>query len=271
MISSQQHSFDIALATQFSIEEAILIHHFQHWIRINKMAKRNFKDGRTWSYQTRREIAANFPYFSIDQVRRICDKLVEKGVIIQANYNKSVIDRTAWYAFVDEAAFKVDDESIQKMFTNGNFAKWTGKSAKWTGKSATSIPDTIPDAKPLPSEDIAAEAAPPPQKPERTTYGKWVQLSKEEFDKLRDFCGGTSSLHDIINELNDHISSTGSKYKDYASTIRNWHRRNQKWNLKKYLNKSKSFSDTSSARDSLEPVVLTSNSLADILNGASIG
>jgi hypothetical protein len=172
-ISSQHHSFDIALATQFSIEEAIIIHHFQHWIRINKVAGRNLKDGRTWTYQTKRDIAPHFPYFSYDQVRRICDKLVEKGVLLQGNYNKTKMDKTCWFAFSDEAAFQVDDDAIQKMFTIGNSAKSIGNSANSIGKSAKPIPDSIPYTK---TRDIESTVVSPPTHSLKSD--DWV--SKEE-------------------------------------------------------------------------------------------
>lgn len=64
--------------------------------------------------------------------------------------------------------------------------------------------------------------------PEVVIYGKYVKLSKGEFDALRELCGSTNVLSELINEINDYISSHGKKpYKDYAATIRNWWRRKQ--------------------------------------------
>lgn len=136
MTKSTHHSFDIELATEYGIVGAILIHHFQHWINHNMRCGKNRKQGRTWSYQTRKEIAAWFPYITEDQVRRETDKLVERGVLIKGNFNRSSIDKTIWWAFANE-----------EMFTTGNFANSTGKNAKWTGESAKAIPDTETDAK----------------------------------------------------------------------------------------------------------------------------
>lgn len=139
--SSQHHSFDIALASQYEIEAAILIHHFQHWIRINKMRGINFKDGRTWTYQTRKEIESHFPYFNFQVIRYWCDKLIEMGVLVTANYNKSPIDKTLWYAFVDEKAFGVDDESVNKFYNSKNVYE-SGKPQS-SAENRTPIPDTI--------------------------------------------------------------------------------------------------------------------------------
>lgn len=131
---SQHHSFDIALAAMYGVECAILIHHFQHWIRINRFAKRNIKEGHCWTYQTRKEIQAHFPYWSFDEIRRLCEKLVEIGVLITNNFNKSKVDKTLWYAFANEEAFGVDDESSNKFYERQNCLS--------KGKIATPIPDT---------------------------------------------------------------------------------------------------------------------------------
>lgn len=146
-LSSQHHSFDVRLARAFGMDGAVLIHHFQHWIRINRFAKRNIKDGRCWTYQTRREIQAHFPYLSFDEVRRTCEKLIALGVLVTGNYNKSKVDKTLWYAFVDEQAFGVDEENSNKFYERQNCPS-KGKSAFPEGKSATPIPDTKPNAKP---------------------------------------------------------------------------------------------------------------------------
>lgn len=107
------HSFDIELAVKLGDPNlAILVNHFQYWINLNKRLKRNFIDGRTWMYQTRNEIAAHFPYWSPDQIRRMTDKLVDLGILIKGNYNKHGFDKTIWYAFKNE-----------EIFTNDGFAK----------------------------------------------------------------------------------------------------------------------------------------------------
>lgn len=132
--SSSHHNFDVGLATQLgSIELAIIVAHFQYWINKNIELDRNFIEGRHWTYQTREEIAANFPYFSSDQVRRFTDKLVELKILKKGNYNKRSLDKTIWYSFENE-----------EMFTIGKSASSIGKSASPIGKFARAIPKSIP-------------------------------------------------------------------------------------------------------------------------------
>lgn len=102
---SIHHSFSTELAKKYGIEEAILIHHFQYWIAHNKNLNRNFKEGRTWSFQTIKEIQAWFPYMSPKSVLWTLNRLVELKILLKKNFNKNPIDKTSWYAFVDEDLF----------------------------------------------------------------------------------------------------------------------------------------------------------------------
>jgi len=125
------HSFNTELAKEYGMAEAVLIHHFQHWITVNQRLKRNHKEGRTWSYQTILEIEAHFCYLSNKQVRRILDKLVKTEVLIKGNFNKHAYDRTVWYAFKDENKF-LEGLNLSPKRANGN------------SQTGEPIPDTKP-------------------------------------------------------------------------------------------------------------------------------
>src|SRR5258706_235764 len=99
------HSFCVEYAQTYGIECAILINHFLFWISQNKAMNRNFHDGRTWMYQTQKEIAAIYPYWSRDKVQDLLKKLEEHGIIIRGNYNRTSLDRTTWFAFKNEEIF----------------------------------------------------------------------------------------------------------------------------------------------------------------------
>jgi hypothetical protein len=227
ILSSQHHSFDIALATKYGMECAVLIHHFQHWIRINRGAGRNIREGRAWTYQSRKEIALHFPYWSVDEVRRLGDKLVDMGVLLKGNFSKNKFDKTIWYAFVDEKAFKVDEES-QKMFTIGKTAKSIGKSANGCGKTAKCIntdtinTDTETQIETLPPNPLKKGEA---DKPPLVAYGSFVKLKESDYN---DFCHtyGQKKIDGLLEEINDWIASgRGKPYKDYAAGIRTWIRK----------------------------------------------
>ena len=154
-MKSLHHSFDIDLATEYGPEEAIVIHHFQHWIRLNRKRNKNFIENRTWSYQTLEEIADHFPYWTLEEVRTIVERLCfgqnrrsKKGiefspVLMKNNFNKAPFDKTSWYAFVDEDKFLNSKDSYER----GNAQMQTGKCPAPDGEMPTPIPDTKTDTK----------------------------------------------------------------------------------------------------------------------------
>lgn len=98
------HSFNIEIAQSYGVPAAILYNHFQYWIAKNLTNQKNFHDGRTWTYNTIRAFADQFPYLSVWDIRQALKKLIDGGVLMSGNYNKRKNDRTLWYCFTDEKA-----------------------------------------------------------------------------------------------------------------------------------------------------------------------
>jgi len=103
--SGQHFSVDVALAAIYGLHEAFLIHHFQHWIRVNRDRAVNLHEGRTWSYQTIQQIADHFPFLDYEQVKYAIEKLEKFGVLKKGNFNKDPMNKTNWYAFEDEQIY----------------------------------------------------------------------------------------------------------------------------------------------------------------------
>jgi hypothetical protein len=99
------HTFSVEHAVKYGIEEAILIGNFQFWLAKNRAEKRNFFDGRTWTYNTAAAFAELIPYFNAKQVYRLLTSLVDQGVILKGNFNDKASNRTQWFAFVKEDDF----------------------------------------------------------------------------------------------------------------------------------------------------------------------
>lgn len=96
------HSFSIELAEQYGILEAVLLNHFQFWITHNAANDVHYHDGRYWTFNTVKAFADLFPYASAKQIRTALNRLIDAGVLMTGNYNKTTYDRTLWYAFTDE-------------------------------------------------------------------------------------------------------------------------------------------------------------------------
>lgn len=101
-----QHIFDVDIATEYGILEAILIKNFYYWIIKNKANNTNYYDGCYWTYNSIKALKELFPYVSERQISKALKHLEEEKIIKIGNYNKSAYDRTCWYAF-DKSATSI--------------------------------------------------------------------------------------------------------------------------------------------------------------------
>lgn len=108
-----QHSFDVELAKEYGILEAILMQNIYFWIKKNKANKKHFYDDRYWTYNSRKAFSEMFPYASEKQIRRALEKLENLNILITGNYNKQWSDRTLWYSFSDIGLSIVQKRQMQ--------------------------------------------------------------------------------------------------------------------------------------------------------------
>ncbi len=94
-----QHSFDIDIATEYGLLEAILLNNLWFWIEKNRANNTNYYDGYYWTYNSTRAFAELFPYASSRKISNALKKLIDEEILITGNYNKVAYDRTLWYAF----------------------------------------------------------------------------------------------------------------------------------------------------------------------------
>lgn len=135
------YHFDVDHAVAYGVNEAIMISNLAYWINHNRANKKHLHDGRTWTYNSRGAFAELFPFWSERQVRGITESLIKQGVILTNNYNNIPMDRTLWYAFVDEAKFL-----ISPILHFGQMD--LTKKANAFAEKVTAIPDNKPDNKP---------------------------------------------------------------------------------------------------------------------------
>jgi hypothetical protein len=122
---SRHFSFDVQTATDYGVDEAIMIQNFIFWIEKNLANGKNHHDGRTWTYNTQQAFTFLFPFWSYKQIRRILDSLVKKDVLVTGNYNKTPFDRTLWYAFKDESGWLNIPDNHPKTLEDIDLSKRT--------------------------------------------------------------------------------------------------------------------------------------------------
>ena len=80
--------FDLDIAVEYGVDEAILMHNFIFWISKNKENGTNGHDGRTWTHQTIRELSEKFPFWTEKQIYRIVKSCVSQGLIRKGNFKR---------------------------------------------------------------------------------------------------------------------------------------------------------------------------------------
>lgn len=147
--SDTHHSFSVEIAIKYGLEQATLIHHFQHWIKLNrrKKSEKHFREGKWWMFQKRADIQATLPYLTEESIRHHCDELVKKNVLIKGNFNKFKIDKTIWYAFVDENEF-LGKEDSNNVYERGK-PQSSGENPNRSGENPNAIPDPNSNPKSL--------------------------------------------------------------------------------------------------------------------------
>lgn len=117
-----EHQFNVQLAKEYGIEEAILIHNMFFWINKNAVNNKHLYDGHYWTYNTQKALSDLFPYIHETKIQRSLKFLCECDFLIKGNFNKNKLDRTCWYAFSDKAISILQNEGydISKM-KNANY------------------------------------------------------------------------------------------------------------------------------------------------------
>lgn len=214
-LNAPAHSFNIFLASEYGIEEAILIQHFQFWILKNKDLGRNFHEGRTWTYETLQEIAAHFPYLSPKKVERLILRLLELKIIRKGNFNKNKFDRTVWYSFENEEMFAISRYREMEIPISGNANPDIGKCNKDT--------DTISISNHISDISISARAREPCGNVDKSIpRDQDVSTTQEEHAKLVYDHGEekTKKLYRRLAEWKMDTPKSQWKKNDYRSILR---------------------------------------------------
>lgn len=117
-----EHHFDVDIAKEFGIEEAVIINHFQFWLRKNSSNGTNFHDGRHWTFNSQKAMLELFPYLTEKMLRTAMSHLIDRGVLIDGNYSENKYDRTKWYAFADEEKWICQKRQMDSPKTANGFA-----------------------------------------------------------------------------------------------------------------------------------------------------
>lgn len=116
-----QHFFDIDIAKEYGLQEAIILNNLNFWILKNEANNKHFYDGNYWTYNSMKAFHQLFPYLTERKISYCLKKLEEKNLIKTGNYNKIAYDRTLWYAITDFGKSILQNSKMEKLnLSNGN-------------------------------------------------------------------------------------------------------------------------------------------------------
>jgi hypothetical protein len=207
------HIFNVEVAMQYGLSEAVIINNFQFWLNKNNSDGTHFYDGHTWTYNTTASLAKLFPYMTQRAVRYAIDNLVKNGVLIKGNYNKSAYDRTNWYAFNNEREWLYVAKHEVTKTANGSDEIVSSHLTK-TANGSDEIVQPIPDSKQqivnrMVNKDMSKSAfdefyAAYPRKENRANaLRSWLKISPSKH---------TMIIADVINRAEYHDSWSEKKF-----------------------------------------------------------
>lgn len=194
------HMFDTAIAEELSVNAAILFQHIAFWCIHSEANGTNYHDGFYWTYSSNKAFRKIFPYLSSSQIDTALKKLVEAGLVIRGNYNKSAYDRTIWYAVTKNGKSIYQKSKMEKKEIPNGFSE-----------NREPIPDIVPDIETNNSKDkgISAKRFTPP-----------TQEEVEEYTKEK---GYTISAERFIAYYESNGWKVGrNPMKDWRAAVRNW-------------------------------------------------
>ncbi len=99
---------DRHLAAVLGLNEAIVLQQVHYWLEMNRKRKRNYHKGRYWTYNTMKKWQKEFPFWSIETVKRTFKRLKDANLIITNNFIIYQMDRNLWYT--------INYEELEKLY-----------------------------------------------------------------------------------------------------------------------------------------------------------
>ncbi|CCI81582.1 hypothetical protein [Lactobacillus hominis] len=135
---------DTKIATALGLNEAIVLQQLNYWLH-SKSAKEI--NGKYWVYNTYDNWKKdNFPFWSINTIRRAISKLKKSGIVLTGNFNKAGFDNTRWYS-IDET--KLNELMSRRSAQNEQTVcpKWVDGEAQNGQTNTRDYPETTSENK----------------------------------------------------------------------------------------------------------------------------
>lgn len=203
-----QHMFNVHIAAEYGLPEAVFVHHVYVLVLANEASGRNEHEGRFWTYDSAKAVCTSCPYWSPRQVEGIIQRCREKGLILTAKWSGNAYDRTNWYTVTDLVHSIYEKSEIE---SRKNPDGVTGKPESLKEQRET---------KGRPKRETRAETE------EKTACGEFgnVLLSDAERDKLHARWSAAQVAQEV-EALSAYMASKGKRYASHYATLLGWLKR----------------------------------------------
>jgi hypothetical protein len=193
-----------SLAVAIGLNQAIVLQQIHYWL-INPSTKNNIYDGERWVYNPlesksqhhdRDSWANQFPFWSVDTIKRTISKLVNQGLLIKKQLRLQSMDRTMFYridyAMLAEYTSRpvqnapIDESSLTPSYTETTAETTSEKTPNVPTADALCETPSAEDKQPKPVETKSPEQptltldTPEPDKPKPISADDYP-----DFDKAR--------------------------------------------------------------------------------------
>ena len=200
------HSFNVEIAQQFGIEKAILLENFYFWIVKNRANKKNYHNGKYYTYNTSEAFEKLFPYMKARRIAQLLREMEhEDGLLLSGQFGN--YDRTKSYTLTDIAMSYFEVAIIQKL-DNGEYKNLTMENQETVSCLNTDI-----------NTDIKTYSCSTQQQP----------FQKPTIKEIADYCAERKNKIDPAYFF-DYYETKGwkvgkQKMTDWKACIRNWERK----------------------------------------------
>lgn len=234
-----EHSFDVDIAREYGIPAAILLKQMSLWINVNKRKGKNQFNGKTWTYNSSRDLSDKLPYFSAQVIKRTLLEMVRSGLLERGNFNKTAQDRTIWYTLTDKAEALISHcskrnnalrENEQSIVQNGTMESTNPNNAlfknepplpsKYTSKNTSNNTSISPPIIP-PAGDCTSKSEPKADSHTQTRREILAYLNGKAGTKYRDGAVAKRHIDARLNEgytLDDFKSVIDAKCREWLGS-----------------------------------------------------
>ena len=145
-MAANAHTFNVELASQIGLNQAILLQHLYYWHQINHKKKHNIKDDKVWTYNTVDEFHEIFPYLTPRQISYAFTSLEKDGYIETGNYNKAGFDRTKWYTLTEKSLQLFVRSNLQNVRSIKQNVNSNEQNVDSNEQNVNTIPDSNTDS-----------------------------------------------------------------------------------------------------------------------------